>query len=338
MIVVAVLIGVFLAGHAMTTTTTVNPSAADLGYALVEARAGQVESSYSTSGTLAWTVSARMDVPAQGRVTKTIAATGATVSPGQVLLAVDGRPVVAVAGKIPAYRDLKPGTSGPDVAAWQQFLRQSGRQSVPTGGTFDVATQAATRQWLSAIGIDGDGTVPLGTVVFLPGTPARVEPDQALRLGAQLPSPAFAILNPDPTLTLAVTSVMAAVIKPGVKVSMTVADRTVTSTITGPASPSTSGELRVPVDAAPLQCDRTSCPGTSTAPATVQATIEVVPRTSGIVVPTTAVSTAAGGSPQVTLADGSIHRVGLGPSSDGLIVITTGLSAGDKVRVPTLGS
>ncbi|MFC7531527.1 peptidoglycan-binding protein [Actinoplanes sp. GCM10030250] len=49
---------------------------------------------------------------------------GATVRPGKMLLCVSGRPLIALQGKVPAYRDLRPGDEGEDVAQLQAALRK----------------------------------------------------------------------------------------------------------------------------------------------------------------------------------------------------------------------
>ena len=56
---------------------------------------------------------------------------GGAVREGQVLVEVSGRPVIALRGAVPAYRDLRPGDSGRDVVQLQKALRTLG---LGTGG------------------------------------------------------------------------------------------------------------------------------------------------------------------------------------------------------------
>lgn len=75
-------------------------------------------------------------------VTAVPAPTGSGVVEGQVLTAVNGRPILAMIAAVPFYRDLKLGSSGGDVEELQQSLQRLGME-VPQTSTFDRATQAA---------------------------------------------------------------------------------------------------------------------------------------------------------------------------------------------------
>ncbi|OEJ35762.1 hypothetical protein BGK67_16550 [Streptomyces subrutilus] len=78
---------------------------------------------------------------------------GTAVQAGEVLLEVSGRPVFALAGALPVYRDLKPGATGKDVGQLQQGLRALGH---PTGadpaGTYGSGTKAAVTAFYTALG------------------------------------------------------------------------------------------------------------------------------------------------------------------------------------------
>ncbi|NLT54194.1 MAG: peptidoglycan-binding protein [Actinomycetales bacterium] len=77
-------------------------------------------------------------------VTRLPARPGARIRAGQVLVEVSGRPVVALKGAVPAYRDLVPGAEGRDVTQLQSALRALGH---PTGadprGRFGQGTARA---------------------------------------------------------------------------------------------------------------------------------------------------------------------------------------------------
>ncbi|MEU0833780.1 peptidoglycan-binding protein [Streptomyces sp. NPDC005969] len=88
-------------------------------------------------------------------VTKLPAATGTTVHGGQVLLEVSGRPVFALEGKLPVYRDLKPGAVGDAVAQLQKALAALGhRTGSDQRGTFGEGTKAALTSFYASIGYD----------------------------------------------------------------------------------------------------------------------------------------------------------------------------------------
>jgi len=86
-------------------------------------------------------------------VTATSTAPGGTVAAGQEILAVNGRPVLALPGSFPGWRDLREGDTGPDVAQLQEGLRQAGH-AIRTGenGSFGPATVRAVRALYRAAG------------------------------------------------------------------------------------------------------------------------------------------------------------------------------------------
>jgi multidrug efflux pump subunit AcrA (membrane-fusion protein) len=53
-------------------------------------------------------------------------AAGKTISNGKKLAEIDGEPLFALAGRVPSWRDITPGESGPDVAELQKALGSLG--------------------------------------------------------------------------------------------------------------------------------------------------------------------------------------------------------------------
>jgi peptidoglycan hydrolase-like protein with peptidoglycan-binding domain len=76
---------------------------------------------------------------------------------GDVVLTASGRPVFVLQGQVPAYRDLAPGLSGPDVAQLKQALKRIGFDPVSTDGTYDEQTSAAVANWYKAKGWEAFG-------------------------------------------------------------------------------------------------------------------------------------------------------------------------------------
>ena len=72
---------------------------------------------------------------------------GIKLSEGDVALVVSGRPVFAVVGASPGYRDLGPGTSGVDVQQLETMLAQKGFGPGPVDGVFDADTSSAVAAW-----------------------------------------------------------------------------------------------------------------------------------------------------------------------------------------------
>ncbi|MFJ5809021.1 peptidoglycan-binding protein [Streptomyces sp. NPDC093093] len=88
-------------------------------------------------------------------VTKLPLKAGDTVAAGQLLAEVSGRPVFALKGTLPVYRDLRPGATGDDVAQLQQALRALGHGTgADAKGVFGAGTKAALTARYRAIGYD----------------------------------------------------------------------------------------------------------------------------------------------------------------------------------------
>ncbi|MFJ8040077.1 peptidoglycan-binding protein [Kitasatospora sp. NPDC096147] len=78
---------------------------------------------------------------------------GEQVENGKLLAVVSGRPLFALRGAVPAYRDLRPGASGPDVAQLQAALAELGFTSGgdPEGG-YGRGTAKAVGDYYRSIG------------------------------------------------------------------------------------------------------------------------------------------------------------------------------------------
>ena len=125
-----------------------------------------------TTATLGFTTSVTVSSPVAGTVTS-IMSTGNRVDPGTVVASIDGAPLVAMLGDVPASRALSKGVSdGADVRQLESNLVLLGfdpEGAITIDDEFDSATAAATTAWENSLGLDGDGKVPQGEVVFVPG-------------------------------------------------------------------------------------------------------------------------------------------------------------------------
>ncbi|WP_276311865.1 MULTISPECIES: peptidoglycan-binding protein [Streptomyces] len=104
-----------------------------------------------------FTVSAAVNAAegAEPLVTKAPLRTGDQVRAGSVLVEVSGRPVFALPGSLPAYRDLKPTSRGKDVTQLREALAGRGFPSVADpAGEFGAATQAALEAFYRSLGYD----------------------------------------------------------------------------------------------------------------------------------------------------------------------------------------
>jgi len=106
-----------------------------------------------------------------------LAAEGEEVARGGVLFRVDQNPVTLLLGSIPAYRTFANGMEdGADVLQLEENLVALGFDSegaLEVDESFDADTRRAIEAWQASLGTDEAGTLPLGSVVFLPTT-ARV--------------------------------------------------------------------------------------------------------------------------------------------------------------------
>lgn len=84
---------------------------------------------------------------------------GDPVTAGGVVAEISGRPVMVLAGAVPAYRDLAPGAQGADVLQLQQALRTVGH---PVGkdpaGSYGPGTKAAVAALYTAAGYQPQNT------------------------------------------------------------------------------------------------------------------------------------------------------------------------------------
>ncbi len=106
-------------------------------------------------------------------------AAGDTIHPGELLLAVSGRPLFALAGVVPAYRDLALGSKGPDVAQLQTALQFLGGAGKDPSGTFGNGTAASLSRLYVGSGytpvvVAGKPSLPLAEVAYIPSFPATV--------------------------------------------------------------------------------------------------------------------------------------------------------------------
>uniref|UniRef100_A0AAU2VTP4 Peptidoglycan-binding protein n=1 Tax=Streptomyces sp. NBC_00008 TaxID=2903610 RepID=A0AAU2VTP4_9ACTN len=96
---------------------------------------------------------------AEQRVTKA-PVSGAKIKEGDVLMTVNGRPVLALQGTVPMYRAMGPGMSGDDVKQLQKALRRLGFEPGGVTGTFGQGTAAAVTGWYTHKGYQAQQPSP----------------------------------------------------------------------------------------------------------------------------------------------------------------------------------
>jgi peptidoglycan hydrolase-like protein with peptidoglycan-binding domain len=176
--------------------------------------------------------SRRGSQPAVLLVTGVFAQAGRRVEAARPLVEYDERPVFALPGTLPMYRDLTVGDQGKDVAQLQKALRSLGRSTGgDPSGTFGSGTAAAVRRMYAAMGYaapvadtatgkeqpgttaqDGSSAVhrstgsqpavvlPFSEAVFVPSLPARVV-SVPVHVGDTVKGPVITLARGEMTLT-----------------------------------------------------------------------------------------------------------------------------------------
>ena len=72
---------------------------------------------------------------------------GDVLGENAVAMEANGRPVRALTGNVPMYRDLTPGDEGQDVRQLEAALQRLGYHPGKVDGKYDVATQGAVEAW-----------------------------------------------------------------------------------------------------------------------------------------------------------------------------------------------
>jgi peptidoglycan hydrolase-like protein with peptidoglycan-binding domain len=144
-------------------------------------------------------------VPADGAravVTAVGVETGERFEAGQVLVEVSGRPVIALAGQVPAFRDLRPGMRGRDVTQVQSGLRALGYLGNGPDGVYGSATKQAVaalyrdRGYEAPVGGDPGALAAAEDQVRQAERALGVAEEELARLEADPPSPGPG--EPDP--------------------------------------------------------------------------------------------------------------------------------------------
>lgn len=87
-------------------------------------------------------------------VTGKVPAVGSTLTEGKALLEITGRPVIGLAGVLPMYRTLSPGSKGPDVLQLEQTLDRLGLDPGTVDDKYDGDTARAVERLYEKAGYD----------------------------------------------------------------------------------------------------------------------------------------------------------------------------------------
>ncbi|RZU20534.1 putative peptidoglycan binding protein [Kribbella rubisoli] len=87
-------------------------------------------------------------------VTGKVPAVGSTLTEGKALLEITGRPVIGLAGVLPMYRTLSPGSKGPDVQQLEETLDRLGFDPGTVDDEYTLDTSAAVEELYEKAGYD----------------------------------------------------------------------------------------------------------------------------------------------------------------------------------------
>jgi hypothetical protein len=177
-----------------------------------------------TRGTLSQTISAQATVeqatqstiplPAStglAVVTSVSARAAGVIGNGQTVLSIDGEPIIALEGAFPFYRDLSPGTTGPDVTQLQTALKAAG-YAIRVTGTYDVQTARSVTALRRKTGQDAtDTSISAGELLVIPSASVTV---------VSLPSVGDIVTGGSSIVVASGSTVAAAQVAPALSVSL----------------------------------------------------------------------------------------------------------------------
>lgn len=305
-------------------------------YTLVTAQSGTVGHSLRLNTAAQWSASAQVVNQAAGTVTSHVHRGGSRASAGEVLYTVDLRPVVVAEGAVPAFRDLRLGTRGEDVAQLQRMLRALRYNVGAPSNAFGATLDRAVRVWQRDRAVPVDGVVRRGDVLFVPTLPARLSLHPDFVVGASVTGgePAVQILPAAPTFTISLQEGQARLVEPGMAVQLSPAGATWRAEVTEVRSGEPGRFVATLSGVGGAQICGEACEQIPLGdPTLLPSVIWVVPEVSGVTVPAAAVTTNASGQTGVILASGEFRPVRVLASATGMAVVT-GLEPGAQVRNP----
>ncbi|PFG34174.1 peptidoglycan hydrolase-like protein with peptidoglycan-binding domain [Sanguibacter antarcticus] len=274
---------------------------------------------------------------ANGTLTSFEIVSGETVDSGSQLFAVDLRPVIALSGAVPSFRDLTLDSEGADVSQLQTFLRESGYLRVSADGEFGSLTESAVKKWQKHLGIEADGIVRASDVIFVPNLPARVLLSEEVVVGTRL-SPGDAVgwaLGPAPTFDIQLEAGQRGAVPTAGGNAEVISGATRWKAVLGQPSIDAEGRTLISVtapDGSPV-CGET-CADVATSGEGTVFSVEVVTlsEATGAIVPVSAITTQPDGSSAIALEDGTSTPITV-ITSDGGRAVVEGIEIGANIRL-----
>jgi hypothetical protein len=297
---------------------------------------GSIEDFVPLRVTAEWTAEPSGRNQAVGTVTRADLAPASIVEPGAIIYSVNLRPTVVAQGEVPAFRPLGLGTIGDDVKQLQELLAKLKFYAGQPDGVFGPRTDSAVKRWQVNNGVDNDGLVQTGDVIYLPVMPLRIELNiESIARGAAVSGGEEAVrsLAASPSFTAVVTPAQSGAISEGTAVTINTVDGYWNAEVAGKTS-NDDGSLTLTlrgVDRQPI-CDIDCHTVATGSPTSMQARAITSPKQSGLVVPVGAIRTTADGKHSVIDDTGRSLPIKLIASAQGQSIIT-GLKIGTRVRL-----
>jgi hypothetical protein len=270
-------------------------------------------------------------------------AVGQTVTRGQTLYSVNGRPIPLLYGGTPLTRQLTTGVSGDDVKELEDNLVALGYGSGLTAdGSFTAADAAAVKRWQAALGVAQTGVVNPGEAAILAG-PLRVSAVK-VQVGASASAGAEIIdgTSPDHVVNVNLDARQQTLVQVGAAVSVslpngnsvkgTITDVGTVATTTGQGAQQTT---TIPVT---ITLADNSVAGKLDA-ATVTVNVTRASHQNVLAVPITALLALPGGGYAIETADSHHRRIPVqtGLFSNGMVEVSgPGVVQGLAVVAPSL--
>lgn len=231
---------------------------------------------------------------------------------------IDERPIFAVAGTVPAYRDLTVGARGRDVEQLQEGLVSAGHlQADAVDGRFGTATAHALRALYEDNDSTYDNVLPAGSLVFVPDR-AEIREGQFV-VGAPAPASLELELPFDGEANITTLVGNLPTVRRGLVVTLDGS-----SAVLEVASVSESGAdlelVLVPVDCAP-GCLASFEPTGDSDTVIVAAQLELIPRITALSIPVSAVRVGEDGQAFLTKVNGERVEIDVAITQDGLAQI-----------------
>lgn len=279
--------------------------------------AGEIGVTTGAIGELAYSPGPPGLAGAGGTLTSVDLDASRSIEAGDVLLSIDLRPMVAARGPVPAFREMRRGTAGPDVAQLREFL------GLPEGQEFDGQTEAAVFRWQGELGLVPDGVVRPGDVLFLPSLPTRGFVRDELVVGARVGEGELVVETVHDVPIIVALPDSNAGVQAGMEARVAIGDQ-VLGGVLGEGMVRGDGLLGFEVlDAQGQPVCGGECVGHTSigAPTQVNVEIDLLPNREGLVVPDASLVIRPDGTTAVRARGGELIAVDVVVQSDGMSII-----------------